>query len=256
MHSPSAVLPLAREADLWEQFQCDRNQAAREELVRRHLPHANRLAARYRHGAEPLEDLQQVARLGLLNAVDRFDPERGISFRSFASPTILGELKRHFRDRSWTVRIPRGAHDVLAAAESAVEKLTVRLQRAPTISEIAEALEIDPGRVLDAYAADHNRRTLSLDRPVDSDDDETSALEWIGHSDGGYDLVEDRLAVESSLGELDQRERKVLHLRFVEDKVQSEIAATIGCSQMHVSRILRRALAKLREEVARESVTA
>ena len=191
-----------------------------------------------------------MASLGLVNAIDRFEPKRGTPFTAFASPTILGELKRHFRDRVWTVRVPRGLHDRMAEVDKAISELTVKLQRSPSVGEIAGRLEIDPTEVLEVLEANHNRRPLSLDRPVGGEEDESPASEWVGDEDAGFELVDDRLALEDVLPHLDQRERTVLKLRFVDDLTQSQIADKIGHSQMHVSRILRRALDKMRAEVA------
>jgi RNA polymerase sigma-B factor len=222
----------------------------REELIRRYLPFAGKLTQRYRGASESFDDLLQVASLGLVNAIDRFDPRRGVPFTAFASPTILGELKRHFRDRVWTVRVPRSLHDRLADVDKAITTLTRDLQRSPTIAEIARRLHLDESEVLEALEANRNRRPLSLDRPTSPDDpDETPAAEWIGAEDEGYELVEGKAAVEAALPGLDERERTVLRLRFVEDLTQSEIAARIGFSQMHVSRILRDTLRRIREEI-------
>jgi RNA polymerase sigma-B factor len=244
---------LASERLLWRQFTQDHDPAAREELVRRYLPFAKNLALRYRGASESFDDLLQVASLGLVNAIDRFDPERGTPFAAFASPTILGELKRHFRDRVWTVRVPRGLHDRMAEVDKAINALTVELQRSPSVGEIAARLVVDPTDVLEVLEANHNRRPLSLDRPVGGEEDESPASEWIGDEDEGFELIEDKLALEGVLPHLDPRERLVLQLRFVDDLTQSQIAERIGHSQMHVSRILRRTLEKIREEVAEQS---
>ncbi|HEV7562302.1 MAG TPA: SigB/SigF/SigG family RNA polymerase sigma factor [Solirubrobacterales bacterium] len=241
---------LLAEAELWRRFSTRRDPTCREELVRRYLPFARNMALRYRHASEPFDDLLQVASLGLVNAVDRFDPKRGTSFIGFASPTILGELKRHFRDRVWTVRVPRGMHDLMAEVEKASARLAVELQRPPSVAEIAERLQVDPLDVLDVLEADHNRRPLSLDRPAGDEDDEAPAGEWVGGEDSGFELVEDRMAIEGALPGLDKREREVLRLRFAEDLSQSQIATRIGYSQMHVSRILRGALERVRAEVS------
>jgi RNA polymerase sigma-B factor len=241
---------IERDSALWRRFTQDRDQAAREELVRRYMPFAKRLALRYRGASESFDDLLQVANLGLLNAIDRFDPERGIPFTAFASPTILGELKRHFRDRVWTVRVPRGLHDRMAEVDKAIAALTKQLQRSPSIGEIAERLELEQTDVLEVMEANHNRRPLSLDRPAGAEDAEESApSEWVGAEDEAFELVEGRLALDAALPYLDERERLVLRLRFVEDMTQSQIAERIGHSQMHVSRILRGALARIREQI-------
>jgi RNA polymerase sigma-B factor len=248
--SPGAEAQLAQDRELWRRFAKTRDPAIREELVRRNMPFAKRLALRYRGASESFDDLLQVANLGLLNAVDRFDPERGIPFTAFASPTILGELKRHFRDRVWTVRVPRGLHDRMAEVDKAITELTKELQRSPSVGEIAERLEVEQTEVLEVMEANHNRRPLSLDRPAGAEDsDESPPAEWVGEEDEAFELVEGRIALDSALPFLDERERLVLRLRFAEDMTQSQIAERIGHSQMHVSRILRRALARIREQI-------
>jgi RNA polymerase sigma-B factor len=250
---PGAEEHLAGEQDLWRRFAHDRDPTIREELVRRNLPFAKRLALRYRGASESFDDLLQVANLGLVNAVDRFDPERGIPFPAFASPTILGELKRHFRDRVWTVRVPRGLHDRIAEVEKATAELTRDLQRSPSVGEIANRLELEQTEVLEVLEANHNRRPLSLDRSAGGEDPEEAApVERIGSEDEGFELVERRLALDAALPYLDERERLVLRLRFTEDMTQSQIAERIGNSQMHVSRILRDALARIREQIKEE----
>jgi RNA polymerase sigma-B factor len=241
------------EAELWRRFADTRDQRAREQLVERNMAFAKRLALRYRGASESFDDLLQVANLGLLNAIDRYDPERGIPFTAFASPTILGELKRHFRDRVWTVRVPRGLHDRIAEVERAIVELTKKLQRAPSVGEIADRLGLEQIEVLEVLEANHNRRPLSLDRPAGAEDPEESApTEWIGSEDEGFELVEGRIALDEALPYLDERERLVLRLRFAEDMTQSQIAERIGHSQMHVSRILRRALARIRERISEQ----
>jgi RNA polymerase sigma-B factor len=243
---------LANERELWRRLRKHSDSAAREELVRRYLPFAKNLALRYRGASESFDDLLQVANLGLVNAIDRFDPERGTPFAAFASPTILGELKRHFRDRVWTVRVPRGLHDRMAEVDKATSALTVELQRSPSVGEIAGKLEMDATDVLEVLEANHNRRPLSLDRPVGGEEDESPAAEWVGDEDENFELVDDKLALEGVLPHLDERERLILRLRFVDDMTQSQIADRIGHSQMHVSRILRRTLERIREEVAEQ----
>lgn len=247
---------LTNEARLWSRFAERRDPAVREELVRRYLPFARNLTLRYRSASESFDDLLQVASLGLVNAIDRFDPDRGVPFTAFASPTILGELKRHFRDRAWTVRVPRGLHDRMSAVDKAIGELTKELQRSPSVGEIAQRLDLEPTDVLEVLEANQNRRPLSLDRPSRADDgDETPAAEWIGGEDEGFERVENKIALDAVLPQLDERERLVLRLRFVEDMTQSQIAERIGNSQMHVSRILRRTLQRIREQVNDEGET-
>ena len=260
MHPPSTATPLppaatasplsarlASEAELWRRRGADPR--AREELIRRYLGLASSLARRYRQGNEPFDDLLQVSHYALLRAVERYDPDRGVPFAGFAAPTILGELKRHFRDRTTTVRLPRGLHDLLQEVQKASDRLTVELQRSPSVPEIAEFLGVAPLDVLEVLEADHNRRTLSLDMPGEEGDDNNPMSELIGTEDLGYEHSEDRLAVEGAVEGLDQRDREILRLRFVEDLTQSEIAAVIGTSQMQVSRLLRRILTEIRESV-------
>ena len=209
--------------------------------MRRYLPFAKSLALRYRGASESFDDLLQVASLGLVNAVDRFDPERGIPFTAFASPTILGELKRHFRDRVWTVRVPRGLHDRMAEVDKAISELTGRAAALALGRRDRRAARARPDRrargaggqpqPAPALARPAGRRRGARNRP---------ASEWVGDEDEGFELVEDKLALDGALPHLDERERLVLRLRFVEDMTQSQIAERIGHSQMHVSRILRR----------------
>jgi RNA polymerase sigma-B factor len=242
------------ERELWRRWSGQRDQFARTALVELYMPLARRMASRYAGVSEPYDDLLQVASLGLLNAVDRFDSSRGTPFAGFAKPTILGELKRHFRDKVWTVRVPRSVHDRMAEVEKANEKLTLELQRPPSVEQLATEVGVEPSSVLEVLEAQHNRRPLSLDAPpVGEDPDDASGAEWVGRPDGNFDLVDDRLAMEAVLPSLDGREREVLRLRFVEELPQTEIAKRIGCSQMHISRLLRRSLDKLRAEAEGEA---
>ncbi|MGN6253818.1 MAG: SigB/SigF/SigG family RNA polymerase sigma factor [Solirubrobacterales bacterium] len=232
---------------LWSRFVRTRDAAAREELVRLYLPLARSLALGFSRGGESFDDLLQVASVGLLNAIDRFDPARGRPFGVYATPTIRGEIKRYFRDRSWSVRVPRGLHDRIFEVERSVAKLSRNLQRSPTVTEIAADLELEATEVLEALEAVENRRTLSLDRSLRLEgDEEVESAEWLGEEDDGYRQVEDRLTVATVLPALQKRELLVLRLRFGAEMTQSEIAAQLGCSQMHVSRILRGVLRRIR----------
>jgi RNA polymerase sigma-B factor len=240
---------LSDEHGLLKAYARTRDEAAREELVRRFMPFARSLAMRYAGGVEPTEDLIQVASLGLVSALERFDPDRGVPFAAFAGPTILGELRRHFRDRVWTLRVPRGLQERIRAVEDAIGKLSSELERSPTIAEIAELADLTEAEVLESFEATVARRTVSLDQPSASSDpsEDSTIADRVGVEEPGYELVEDRDAIEAGAGVLDDTEREVLRLRFEEDLTQSKIAERVGYSQMHVSRILRRALAKLRE---------
>lgn len=239
--------PIVSEKDLWERHSRRRDSIAREELLKIYMPVAKRMAGRYASVAEPYDDLVQVASMGLLNAIDRFDPERGIPFLGFAKPTIMGELKRHFRDRVWTVRVPRSLHDMMARVGKATEQLELELRRPPSIGELADHLHVDPTEILETLEAAHNRRALSLDAPRKGEDGDDAPPEWVGGEEQGYELVEDRMMLESVLPGLDARAREILKLRFIDEMPQSQIAERLGCSQMHVSRLLRRTLEQLRE---------
>jgi RNA polymerase sigma-B factor len=218
--------------------------ALREELVRRFLPLARSLALRYRGSSEDIEDLIQVASLGLVKALDGFDLERGKSFVAYAAPTILGELRRHFRDRVWDVRLPRGLQERTMAVHRAAAELSDELGRSPTVGQIASRLDMDDEEVSEALQADEARRTLSLEVPRSKEDAESATImETLGQTEAGYDAVEAQLAAQDA--PLDERERRVLQLRFGEDLNQYEIGRHLGVSQMQVSRIMRGALRKL-----------
>jgi len=220
---------------------------AREELVRRFMPLARSLARRYDRSSEPFEDLLQVASLGLLKALDRFDPALGHPFASFAVPTILGEMRRHFRDAGWSVHVPRGSQERALKVRDAQERLANVHGRAPTVNELAEYLELDQEEIIDALQAIQAYESLSLDAPRPGATDEaTSYGDAMGEEDERYELVELDATVSAVLGRIPQRERQILRMRFVEDLTQTEIAARVGISQMQVSRLLRRSLDQLR----------
>ena len=232
------------EARLLRRYAATRDPALKEELVHRLLPLARSFALRYRGAPEQLEDLIQVASLGLVKALEGFDPERGKSFVAYAAPTILGELRRHFRDHVWEIRVPRGLQERIAAVREAVAELSDEMGRSPSVSQIAERLKLSEEAVWEALQAEDSRRTLSLDTPRSHDDGESVPMvETLGSTDHGYDAVEVQLAAEDAT--LDEREREVLRLRFEEDLTQYEIGRILGVSQMQVSRIMRRALRKL-----------
>ena len=222
--------------------------AAREALVQRFLPLARQLARRYQHGGEPLDDLVQVASLGLLKAIDRFEPSRETAFSSFAVPTILGELKRHFRDRGWSVRVPRDLQELAVKVDRVGDELGREIGRAPTVYELGNRLGVTAEQVLEAREAAGAYRAVSLDRPRGDDDDDETVAQTFGAEDPGFGLAEDAATVERLMTVLSERERQVLRLRFAEDLTQSEIGARVGVSQMHVSRIIRQAVARLRDE--------
>jgi RNA polymerase sigma-B factor len=221
--------------------------SAREALVRRFMPLARSLARRYDRSSEPFEDLLQVASLGLLKALDRFDPALGHPFASFAVPTILGEMRRHFRDAGWSVHVPRGSQERALKVRDAQERLANVNGRAATVNELAQFLELSSEEIIDALQAIQAYESLSLDAPRPGATDEaTSYGDAMGAEDERYELVELDATVSAVLGRIPQREREILSMRFVEDLTQTEIAERVGISQMQVSRLLRRSLDQLR----------
>jgi RNA polymerase sigma-B factor len=235
--------------ELFRRWQSDHDWSAREELVRRHLSLARKIARRYAHTREPLDDLFQVASLGLLKAIDRFDPDRGLVFSSFAVPTILGELKRHFRDRGWAVHVPRGLQELALKVQDADIKLSSRAQRSPTVVEIAQYLEIETEQVLEALEVLATHHAASLDAPAGQvlDDEALTRLDTIGVEDDRFVLVDTAASLSAAIRRLPDSDRRVLALRFDEELTQHQIAERIGVSQMQVSRILRRITDQLRE---------
>ncbi len=228
----------------WKQ---DGDEHARDALVDHFTPLARKLTHRYGNTSEPFEDLLQVAMLGLLKALERFDPERGHAFQSFAIPTILGEMRRYFRDCGWAVHVPRSTQERALAVRDAHELLATRHGRAPTVHRLAQYLELDNEQVLDAMQALQGYRTISLESPRPGDIEDTPTyLESLGAEDEHYELIELDATVSESLSEVSPRSRRILHMRFVEDLTQMQIAERVGISQMQVSRLLRRSLEQLR----------
>jgi RNA polymerase sigma-B factor len=233
---------------LFERYLDRRDPVVRELLVERFLPLARQLARRYERAEEPFDDLFQVACLGLVKAIDRFDLSRDVAFSSYAVPTILGEIKRYFRDRTWAVRVPRDLQELALRVERKVSELSTDLRRQPTVTEIAEAAGLDEEQVLEAMGASAAYRATSLSMPRTNEDEAGESLgDTVGTAEDGFELAEDRATLERLLSGISHREREVLRLRFEEDMTQAEIGAVIGVSQMQVSRILRQSIARLRE---------
>lgn len=231
---------------LFVRWQRHGDRAARDELVQRFLPLARKLARRYSGAREPFDDLMQVASLGLVKAIDRYDLHRGTAFSSFAVPTILGELKRYFRDLGWAVHVPRGAQERAVKVEEAHQQLSARRNRAPTVSELAEYLEFSIEEVLEALETSRAHHATSLDAPYDDGEGESGTMvESFGDEDPSLRSAVERVTIGAAARQLPAREREVLALRFVRDMTQTQIAEHIGVSQMQVSRILRRAIAHL-----------
>jgi RNA polymerase sigma-B factor len=237
----------AGEQELLLRWHDQGDREARDALVRRFMPLARSLARRYDRSSEPFDDLLQVASLGLLKALDRFDPQRGHTFPSFAVPTILGEMRRYFRDAGWSVHVPRGAQERALKVRDAHERLANERGRAPTVNQLAEYLEFDIEDVLDALQAIQAYEALSLDAPRPGVDDDPMAYgDAVGEEDERFELVELDATIAAVLEHIPDRERAILRMRFVEDLTQTEIAARVGISQMQVSRLLRRSLDQLR----------
>src|SRR3954470_22687873 len=245
---PSAKARSREDRRLMNRYHHHGDTAARDELVERFLPLARQLARRYQRGNEPLDDLIQVASIGLVKAVDRYDPDRGTAFSSYAVPTILGELKRSFRDSGWAVHVPRGMQERVMKLDTAAQELHRKLGRSPQPKELAAQLECSEAEVLEAMEAASAYDAVSLEaQRGDSDNGGSDTFQdTLGADEERYELVEYGATIAPTLKALSPRERLILHLRFVEDMTQSEIAERIGVSQMHVSRLIRRSLARLR----------
>jgi RNA polymerase sigma-B factor len=223
--------------------------AAREQLIEQYLSLVRSLARRYSYRGEQLEDLVQIGCIGLIKAIDRFDLDRGVELTTYATPNIIGEIKRHFRDKGWAVRVPRGLQELNVQLSKLIEEQTVQLGRSPTVAELAKAAGVEEEEVLEALESGRAYSSLSLSAGG-GDDDELDPLESLGTEEHQYEVSEDRAVLAPGFRVLDERERRILHLRFFDGLTQSQIAQQVGISQMHVSRLIRRALEKIREEIA------
>ena len=253
---PSRPQRRREDARLFERYRRTGDPAARAELTERFLPLARSLARRYEGGGESLDDLTQVASLGLLKAIDRFDPQRAVAFTSYAVPTIVGELKRYFRDYSWSVRVPRSLQELALRAQRESDRLAAEQGHAATAGQLAQRLGVDIEQILEAREAIGARRAAPLDRPREDADDDERPLCELGVEDPGFTTAEDAATVWQLAAVLSERDREVLRLRFEQDLTQSEIGERMGCSQMHVSRILRVALARLQAQAGAELAAA
>ena len=238
--------------DLLRRYHEGGDTSAREELVQRHLPLVRSLARRYAGRGESLEDIEQVGAIGLLKAIDRYDLGRDVSLTTYATPNVVGEIKRHFRDKGWAIRVPRGLQELNAKMSGTIERLTIQLERSPSIAEIAAALEATPEQVLEAMEAGSAYSTVSLSTGPGGggDDDDFDPMESIGSEDEEYERTEQRASLEPALETLPEREREILRMRFKDGLTQTQIAERIGISQMHVSRLIRKSLARMRDQLA------
>jgi RNA polymerase sigma-B factor len=253
--SPGPSRRAREDARLFERYQRTGDPAARAALTERFLPLARSLARRYESSGESLDDLTQVASLALLKAIDRFDSQRAVAFSSFAVPTIVGELKRYFRDYGWSVRVPRSLQELALHAQRESDQFASEHGHAPTAGQLAQRLGVDVEQILEAREAVGARRAASLDRPREDDDDEHPVRE-LAVEDPGFAAAEDAATVSRLAAVLSERDREVLRLRYEQDLTQSEIGERIGCSQMHVSRILRDAVARLQAQAVPELAAA
>ena len=249
-----SATPERTDRELLRRYHHDGDVQARERLIEQYLPLVRSLARRYSYRGEQLEDLVQVGCIGLIKAIDRFDVDRGVELTTYATPNIIGEIKRHFRDKGWSIRVPRGLQELNVKLSKLIEELTVQLERSPTIPELAKAASVEEEEVLEALETGQAYSTLSLSAPSSGDDNEDlDPLESLGELEPEYEVSEDRAVLAPGLRVLNERERKILHLRFYDGLTQSQIAQQVGISQMHVSRLIRRSLEKMRAEIATDT---
>jgi RNA polymerase sigma-B factor len=238
---------------LLRRYHEDGDLAARDQLIEQYMSLVRSLARRYSYRGEPHDDLVQIGAIGLIKAIDRFDVDRGVELTTYATPNIIGEIKRHFRDKGWSVRVPRGLQELNVKLSKLVEELTVELGRSPTIPELAKAAGAEEELVVEALESGRAYSSVSLSTGGGQDDEgELDPLESLGAEEPQYEVSEDRALLAPGFRVLDERERKILHLRFFKGLTQSQIAQEVGISQMHVSRLIRRALEKIRDEIGAE----
>lgn len=241
--------------ELFRRFKEEGDMDAREKLVMSHLNLVRFIANKFKNRGEPIDDLIQVGYLGLLKAIDRFDPSRGLEFTTFATPTIMGEIKRHFRDKGWSVRVPRRLQELSARVNQATDTLTSQLQRSPTIAEIADYLDATVDEVLEAMESSSAYSSVSLEAPSGADDDDTpSVIDRYATEDSDLAFTDDRIIIEEALASFSPRERDVIEMRFLKGMTQIEIAEKLGISQVQVSRLLRRTLKKIQDKIDPEGV--
>jgi RNA polymerase sigma-B factor len=244
-------MPRLNDKLLLRRYHEDGDLAAREQLIEQYMSLVRSLARRYSYRGEQFEDLVQIGAIGLIKAIDRFDLDRGVELTTYATPNIIGEIKRHFRDKGWSVRVPRGLQELNVQLSRLMDQLTVQLSRSPTIPELAKASGSTEEEVLEALESGRAYSSLSLSSGGGADgEDDLDPLESIGTEEHQYEVSEDRAVLAPGFRALDERERKILQLRFFDGLTQSQIAAHVGISQMHVSRLIRRSLEKIRAEIA------
>ena len=235
---------------LLRRYHEDGDLAARDQLIERYMSLVRSLARRYAYRGEQLDDLVQIGSIGLIKAIDRFDVDRGVELTTYATPNIIGEIKRHFRDKGWSVRVPRGLQELNVKLSKLIEEQTIELGRSPTIPELAKVAGVDEELVVEAIESGRAYSTVSLSTGGGQDDEgELDPLESLGAEEPQYEVSEDRAMLAPGFRALNERERLIIHLRFFKGLTQSQIAQQVGISQMHVSRLIRRALERIREEI-------
>jgi RNA polymerase sigma-B factor len=245
----SAPSSQSDDRELLRRYHEQGDRSAREQLVQRHLPLVRALARRYAGRGESIDDIEQVGAIGLIKAIDRYELSREVALTTYATPNVVGEIKRHFRDKGWAIRIPRGLQELNAKMSSTIERLTAKLGHSPSITEIAIELETTPEQVLEAMEAGSAYAPVSLSAGPGSDG-ELDPMETIGEEDSNFERSEQRASLEPALDLLPDREREILRMRFEDGLTQTQIAEQVGVSQMHVSRLIRKSLARMRAELS------
>ena len=244
-----------RTHELFRLYKEKGDEEARDQLIVSHLNLVRFLASKFKNRGEPLDDLVQVGTIGLIKAIDRFDPERGLEFTTYATPTILGEIKRHFRDKGWSIRVPRRLQELSAKVNQATDELTVELQRSPSVEEIAAKLGVGAEEILEAMESSGAYTSVSLEAGGSSEDDEAPALiDRLGSVDEDLDASDDRMVIDDAISDFSPRELEIVRMRFIDGLTQVEIAKRLGVSQVQVSRLLRRTLRKIQDKIDPEGL--
>ena len=239
-----------RTRELFRRYKEEGDEEAREQLIMSHFNLVRFLASKFKNRGEPLDDLVQVGTIGLIKAIDRFDLSRGLEFTTFATPTIMGEIKRHFRDKGWTIRVPRRLQELSAKVNSATDELTARLQRSPSIEEVAEYLDTTADEVLEAMESSSAYSSVPLEaQGGNEDDDAPSVIDRYASVDGDLEASDDRMVLEGVIGEFPEADQQAIRMRFIDGMTQVEIAKRLGISQVQVSRMLRRALRRIQDKI-------
>ena len=244
-----------RTRELFRLYKEKGDEEARDQLIVSHLNLVRFLASKFKNRGEPLDDLVQVGTIGLIKAIDRFDPERGLEFTTYATPTILGEIKRHFRDKGWSIRVPRRLQELSAKVNQATDELTVELQRSPSVEEIAAKLGVSAEEILEAMESSGAYTSVSLEAGGTSEDDEAPALiDRLASVDEDLDASDDRMVIDDAIRDFSPREQEIVRMRFIDGLTQVEIAKRLGVSQVQVSRLLRRTLRKIQDRIDPEGL--